>query len=194
MEMASQMSDMSRNIETLMIRFEKQPIVANQVLLHENHGMDMYPRDELVSPRKEEIQAVHPSRQSRQLDDPFSNTYNPGWARHPNLSYRNNHCLNPQLPHQQNNNNNWYPPQGYPPQEYLPRQKQSTQPWKVNETLPWCQQGQRNIEYLPPYQYHRNDPNHMRITSMEGVVKTLERQIGQYAEVSQRKEPGRLPS
>ena len=29
---------------------------------------------------------------------------------------------------------------------------------------------------------------------MEGVVKTLERQIGQYAEVSQRKEPGKLPS
>ena len=29
---------------------------------------------------------------------------------------------------------------------------------------------------------------------MEGVVKTLERQIGQYVEVSQRKEPGRLPS
>ena len=29
---------------------------------------------------------------------------------------------------------------------------------------------------------------------MEGVVKTLERQIGQYAEVSQSKEPGKLPS
>ena len=29
---------------------------------------------------------------------------------------------------------------------------------------------------------------------MEGVVKTLERQIRQYAEVSQRKEIGRLPS
>ena len=98
MEMASQMSDMSRNIEALMIRFGKQPMVANQVLV--NHGMDMYPRDKPVSPRKEEIQVVHPSRQSRQLDDPFSNTYNPGWARHPNLSYGNNHCLNPQLPHQ----------------------------------------------------------------------------------------------
>ena len=88
MEMASQMSDMSRNIEALMIRFRKQPMVANQVLV--NHGMDMYPRDEPVSPRKEEIQVVHPSRQSRQLDDPFSNTYNPGWARHPNLNYGNN--------------------------------------------------------------------------------------------------------
>ena len=62
MEMASQMSDMSRNIEALMIRFGKQPMVANQVLLHENHGMDMYPRDEPVSPRKEEIQVVYPSR------------------------------------------------------------------------------------------------------------------------------------
>ena len=29
---------------------------------------------------------------------------------------------------------------------------------------------------------------------MEGVVKTLERQIGHYVEVSQRKEPGKLPS
>ena len=29
---------------------------------------------------------------------------------------------------------------------------------------------------------------------MEGVVKTLERQIGQYAKVSQKKELGKLPS
>ena len=98
MEMASQMSDMSRNIETLMSRFGKQPTVANQVFMKENHGMDMYPRVEPMPPTKEEIQVVHPSRQSRQLDDPFSNTYNPGWARHPNLNYRNNHCLNPQFP------------------------------------------------------------------------------------------------
>ena len=98
MEMASQMSDMSRNIEALMIRFGKQPMVANQVFMKENDGMDMYPRDEPVSPRKEEIQVVYPSRQSRQLDDPFSNTYNPRWARHLNLNYGNNHCLNPQLP------------------------------------------------------------------------------------------------
>ena len=105
MEMASQMSDMSRNIETLMSRFGKQPMVPNQVFMKENRGMDMHPMVEPMPPKKEEIQVVYLPRQSRQLDDPFSNTYNPGWARHPNLNYRNNHCLNTSLPQQNNNNN-----------------------------------------------------------------------------------------
>ena len=89
--MASQMSDMSRNIETLMSRFGKQPLVADQDFIEGNRGMDMYPMVEPVPPRKEELQVVYPPRQSRQLDDPFSNMYNPGWERHPNLNYGNNH-------------------------------------------------------------------------------------------------------
>ena len=60
--------------------------------------MDMNSMVEPVPPRKEELQVVYPPRQLRQLDDPFSNTYNPGWVRHPNLNYGNNHCLNPPLP------------------------------------------------------------------------------------------------
>ena len=59
------MSDMSRNIETLMSRFGKQPMVASQVFMKENRGMDMYPMVEPVPPRKEEIQVVYPTRQSR---------------------------------------------------------------------------------------------------------------------------------
>ena len=41
MEMASQMSDMSKNIEKLMSRFGNQPLVADQVYVRENRGMDM---------------------------------------------------------------------------------------------------------------------------------------------------------
>ena len=65
MEMASQMSDMSKNIETLMSKFGKQPIVADQVFVKEKRGMDKYPMMEPMPPRKEEIQVVYPQRQSR---------------------------------------------------------------------------------------------------------------------------------
>lgn len=30
-----------------------------------------------------------------QRNNPYSNTYNPGWAQHPNLSWRGNNSLNP---------------------------------------------------------------------------------------------------
>jgi len=33
-----------------------------------------------------------------QKNNPYSNTYNPGWAQHPNLKYSNNNTLNPLLP------------------------------------------------------------------------------------------------
>lgn len=36
-----------------------------------------------------------------QRGNPYSNTYNPGYARHPNLSYLNTNTLNPLLPNLQ---------------------------------------------------------------------------------------------
>jgi len=33
-----------------------------------------------------------------QKNNPYSNTYNPGWAQHPNLKYSTNNTLNPLLP------------------------------------------------------------------------------------------------
>ena len=97
-EIASQMSDMNWNIQSLMSRFGKQPMVADQLCVKENHRMNMYSMVEPIPLRNEEIQVVYPPRQARQHDDPFSNTYNLGWSRHPNLSYGNNHCLNHPLP------------------------------------------------------------------------------------------------
>jgi len=36
-----------------------------------------------------------------QKNNPYSNTYNPGYAKHTNLSYSNNDTLNPLLPNPQ---------------------------------------------------------------------------------------------
>lgn len=33
----------------------------------------------------------------RPINDPYSNTYNPGWRNHPNFSYRPNPSLMPQM-------------------------------------------------------------------------------------------------
>lgn len=34
-------------------------------------------------------------------NNPYSNTYNPSWAQHPNIKYSNNSTLNPLLPNPQ---------------------------------------------------------------------------------------------
>lgn len=65
-EIASQMTSMNRNIDSLLSRFGKKPLVADQVYVKENHEIDMYPMAEPMPPRKKEVQVVYPSHQSRQ--------------------------------------------------------------------------------------------------------------------------------
>ena len=59
MEIVSQMSDMNRNIQSLMSKFGNQPLVVDSVCVKENRGMAMYPIVEPMSPRKEEIQVMY---------------------------------------------------------------------------------------------------------------------------------------
>jgi len=42
-----------------------------------------------------EEQVKYMGNYSRQKRNPYSNTYNPGWAEHPNFSYRSNNILQP---------------------------------------------------------------------------------------------------
>jgi hypothetical protein len=48
----------------------------------------------------------------RPQNDPYSNTYNPGWKNHPNFSYKNNQNIVPQ----QNNQN----PPAFPQRQFNP--------------------------------------------------------------------------
>jgi len=59
----------------------------------------------------------------RPQNNPYSNTYNPGWRNHPNFSYRNNNPLPPNAPQPQPPGFQYRAPYNPPPQQQPPPSK-----------------------------------------------------------------------
>ena len=115
--------------------------------------------------------------QPRPSNDPYSNSYNPGWKQHPNFSYRADPLPFPQ--------NNARPPPGFQRPSFPP---QAPPPQKSNlesmlESVLLAQQKQD--EYMKQLAY--------KVDLLTTHNKMLEIQIAQQASSSSTL-PGRLPS
>ncbi|CAN6697888.1 unnamed protein product [Malus baccata var. baccata] len=132
----------------------------------------------------ETLNAVGFGQQYQQRNDPFSNTYNPGWRDHPNFKWRE-----PQQCQQQNTFRQQ--PPGFYQKPFAPNQTQmqsaptnsgtSLDNDTILKLLNNLSQGQENQTKA--------------LQSQEKTVDHLEKQIGQIAEfVGQFRDQGRLPS
>ncbi|CAN6562539.1 unnamed protein product [Malus baccata var. baccata] len=132
----------------------------------------------------ETLNAVGFGQQYQQRNDPFSNTYNPGWRDHPNFKWRE-----PQQGQQQNTFRQQ--PPGFYQKPFAPNQTQmqfaptnsgtSLDNDTILKLLNNLSQGQENQTKA--------------LQSQEKTVDHLEKQIGQIAEfVGQFRDQGRLPS
>ena len=132
---------------------------------------------------QEQVQAAQ--GYSKPLNDPYSNSYNPGWRNHPNFSWKPQQTqAQTQIPPVQNYQNR---PQ-YQNYAYNKGQpSQSSQPLHYNQP-----------SYPPPQQTNLADDkfNQLQqlILSQQQSITRLEAQIGQIAESSMRRESGQLPS
>ena len=94
-----------------------------------------------------------------QKNNPYSNTYNPGYAKHPNLSYSNTNTLNPLLPN---------------PQRQQPQQQQRPPAAWEEAMAKFMQMTQTNLEEMKASQEAERKNN-------EAARKMFETQIGQMA-------------
>ncbi|KAM1404817.1 hypothetical protein ACFX2I_013266 [Malus domestica] len=125
----------------------------------------------------ETLNAVGFGQQYQQRNDPFSNTYNPGWRDHPNFKWREPQQGQQQIIFRQQ-------PPGFYQKSFAPTQPQAP---------PAQNKSGSSID---------NDQNFQLLTSMaqsmqikDKKVDELEKQVGQIAEfVGQFREQGKLPS
>ncbi|XP_073277634.1 uncharacterized protein [Primulina huaijiensis] len=103
--------------------------------------------------------------QNRPRNDPYSNTYNPGWRQHPNFSW--------------GGQGSQTRPQG--------GQQYSKQPMYRNET----RDEKSNLEQMMSKFISSTET---RLQNQDASIKGLENQIGQLAKMIASREPGTLPS
>ncbi|KAL2232540.1 UNVERIFIED_CONTAM: Retrovirus-related Pol polyprotein from transposon 17.6 [Sesamum indicum] len=72
-----------------------QQVKACGIYILTGHATDIYPTLQESSTEHADAVGGFTGQQQRRYD-PFSNTYNPGWRDHPNLSYGNQHFQKPQ--------------------------------------------------------------------------------------------------
>ncbi|XP_075489529.1 uncharacterized protein LOC142528372 [Primulina tabacum] len=104
--------------------------------------------------------------QNRSRNDPYSNTYNPGWRQHPNFSWGG-----------QNSQNR---PQG--------EQPYGKQPMYRSDPL---REEKSNLEQMMSKFISSTET---RLQNQDASIKGLENQIGQLAKMIASREPGTLPS
>ncbi|CAA0819769.1 Unknown protein, partial [Striga hermonthica] len=129
--------------------------------------------------------------QNRQPNDPFSNTYNPGWRNHPHFSWsNNNNTLQPPRPNfnQQQPRPNLMQQQSHP--NFIPRlnYQQQQQP----------QQPTQGSGSSSSNQDDKLDKILQFITNQDSSIKRLETQVGQLAtrvgNMEAESDKGKLPS
>nr|XP_021851949.1 uncharacterized protein LOC110791508 [Spinacia oleracea] len=154
--------------------------------------------------RMEQVNAF----QQRQPDDPYSNSYNPGWRNHPNFSYRSNNAQNPQSQQQ------WSQPQFHPPQAHVAR---PPFPQGASHNAPpgFNRPPHQGYQQQPPQSNATPEPNmsdlykliaNMQKTSeiaqknhdesikeLKNQNRMLENQVAQLADTLSKRQPGKLP-
>ncbi|XP_056688586.1 uncharacterized protein [Spinacia oleracea] len=168
---------------------------------HFGHECSYSPQD---TTRTEQVNAF----QQRQPDDPYSNSYNPGWRNHPNFSYRSNNAQNPQ-PQQQ-----WSQPQFHPPHAHVSRPPFS-QGASHNAPPGFNRPPHQGYQQQPPQSNATPEPNmsdlYKLIVNMQKTSETsqknhdesikelknqnrmLENQVAQLADTLSKRQPGKLP-
>ena len=127
---------------------------------------------------------------SRPVNDPFSNTYNPGWRNHPNFSWKQ--------PDQGNFAQGPRPnfPMGQTPPTYRPNIPPSyQQPQPPPPNIP-----QRNTDFeekvlraLQSFEVTNQTTSQLLSSHTQSIAK-LETQMGQLANALSRRDEGKLPS
>ncbi|CAL9013424.1 unnamed protein product, partial [Prunus brigantina] len=120
----------------------------------------------------EEMAQAHYMQQQKPRNDPFSNTYNPGWRQHPNFGWKNNQNVQT-APVQQN--------QFVPQQNAPPPHGQGKSLEELINSLALSTQGFMQETRQTQAQ-------------MSTAIKSLENQVGQIAASLSQREPGTFPS
>ncbi|CAN6695348.1 unnamed protein product [Malus baccata var. baccata] len=183
----TELQNQMANLTTLLSQVVEGPKVQNVsacgVCSMQGHPTDTCPQL-IENGGWETLNAVGFGQQYQQRNDPFSNTYNPGWRDHPNFKWRE-----PQQGQQQNTFRQQ--PPGFYQKPFVPNQTQihstptnsgtSLYNDAILKLLNTLSQGQENQTAALQSQAKR--------------VDHLEKQIGQIAEfVGQFRDQGRLPS
>ncbi|XP_024178805.1 uncharacterized protein LOC112184801 [Rosa chinensis] len=114
----------------------------------------------------------------RPVNDPFSNTYNPGWRQHPNFSYSNNNQV--QMPRNP-------PMQNY--QGPIEQKKPS-----LEETMQQLAQNQMEFQKANAQMLQAIQETKKEQQVQSQAISKLEVQVGQIATALNEREQGRLPS
>ncbi|CAL2240576.1 unnamed protein product [Prunus armeniaca] len=120
----------------------------------------------------EKMAQAHYMQQQKPRNDPFSNTYNPGWRQHPNFGWKNNQNVQT-APVQQN--------QFVPQQNAPPPHGQGKSLEELINSLALSTQGFMQETRQTQAQ-------------MSTAIKSLENQVGQIATSLSQREPGKFPS
>ncbi|CAN6566344.1 unnamed protein product [Malus baccata var. baccata] len=183
----TELQNQMANLTTLLSQVVEGPKVQNVsacgVCSMQGHPTDTCPQL-IENGGWETLNAVGFGQQYQQRNDPFSNTYNPGWRDHPNFKWRE-----PQQGQQQNTFRQQ--PPGFYQKPFTPNQTQiqsaptnsgtSLDNDTILKLLNTLSQGQENQTKA--------------LQSQDKRVDHLEKQIGQIAEfVGQFRDQGRLPS
>ena len=115
--------------------------------------------------------------QPRVRNDPFSNTYNPGWRNHPNFSWKNN--------------NQQQQPQ---PQYQLYQRTNQFQGQSSNQNQPRKPSLEDSLNAFIQVSEQNQVANNQRLDSLEASMKRMETQVGQLANQMQIHQKGKLPS
>ncbi|KAM2097168.1 hypothetical protein COP2_019814 [Malus domestica] len=132
----------------------------------------------------ESAHAIGFQGQNQPRNDPYSNTYNPGWRDHPNFKWRE-----PQQP--QNQGGFRQQPPGFFPKTYGPPQNQAQSGPSVSGT---SLDNDALLKILTKLSNGQEDQA-KAMQNQDKRVDQLEKQIGQIAEfVGKFRDPGQLPS
>ncbi|KAM1000640.1 hypothetical protein ACFX2I_007252 [Malus domestica] len=175
----TELQNQMANLTTLLSQVVEGPKVQNVsacgVCSMQGHPTDKCPQL-IENGGWETLNAVGFGQQYQQRNDPFSNTYNPGWRDHPNFKWRE-----PQQGQQQSTFRQQ--PPGFYQKPFAPNQTQAQPAQKSGSSID-------------------NDQIFNLLTSMAQGMQTrdkkvdeLEKQVGQIAEfIGQFRDQGRLPS
>ncbi|KAM2928388.1 hypothetical protein COP2_035640 [Malus domestica] len=190
-ELQNQMANLTTLISQVVEKPKEQSVAACGVCSMNGHLTDKCPQL-IENGWWESTNAVGFGSQNQPRNDPFSNTYNPGWRDHPNFKWRE-----PQQTQQQSAFR--HQPPGFYQRPYAPAQPQ-TQPAQNNsgssfdnsqviQLLTTLAKGQEN-QAKDMHNYAKEVQNQAR------EVTELKRQMGKMAEFMGQfsREPGKLPS
>ncbi|XP_020418036.1 uncharacterized protein LOC109948741 [Prunus persica] len=121
----------------------------------------------------EEMAQAHYMQQQKPRNDPFSNTYNPGWRQHPNFGWKNNQNVQT-APVRQN--------------QFVPQQNAPAPPHGQGKSL------EELINSLALSTQGFMQETRQTQAQMSTAIKSLENQVGQIAASLSQREPGKFPS